>query len=348
MLFHCTDLPRSSVPLLATLAGTGYVAVSLFFVLSGFILQYTYCGAERNPSIASRTFYGARVARLYPVYLLGLAVAAPFFVWGHLRRDQPFELARQGLAVLALVQAYVPSLAMAWNPPAWSLSAEAFFYVVFPLMAPALMRIPLAVVLAIAVTSWCGSMGLGVAYAIAEPDGIHEATARDTGFWLDVLKYNPLVRLPEFLIGFVTGRIFSERRSAIRGTAVGAPLLALGLVSLLAASPHVPYVLLHSGLLAPAFALLILWLAMGQGSFASVLGSAPLRLLGQASYSLYVLHVPLVIVMKTVTERAFGQNFTAGPAFTPLFLVLVVGASVLCFRVFESPLQRRVRKFFEA
>ena len=58
----------------------GFVAVTLFFILSGFILTYSYMSQEGSPKTSKRTFWVARFARIYPVYLLGFLIAAPMTV----------------------------------------------------------------------------------------------------------------------------------------------------------------------------------------------------------------------------------------------------------------------------
>src|SRR3954451_12303223 len=68
------------------LAG-GDAAVSLFFVLSGFILTYTY--VEQAPRLGARAFWGARFARIYPVYLLAFLAIAPLVAISLLDQYRP-------------------------------------------------------------------------------------------------------------------------------------------------------------------------------------------------------------------------------------------------------------------
>ena len=63
-------------------ASIGFVGVNFFFVLSGFILVYTYDG----PSLNVRRFWWARFARIYPAYILSLIVAAPSATEGQMKR----------------------------------------------------------------------------------------------------------------------------------------------------------------------------------------------------------------------------------------------------------------------
>src|SRR5260370_21844619 len=118
------------------LSSIGYVGVSFFFVLSGFILVYTYGG---RPMIL-KNFWRARFARIYPAYAFSLLVTAPFFFYAALSMNIPFfvwakaHLKLASALVLSLLQAWVPPAALTWNAVAWSLSVEAFFYVLFPFL----------------------------------------------------------------------------------------------------------------------------------------------------------------------------------------------------------------------
>ena len=84
LLFHALDsFPQASVlqlprPMLNVLE-SGFIGVSVFFILSGFILGYNYLAMDFAPPRARRQFWAARFARIYPVYLLGMVLAAPKF-----------------------------------------------------------------------------------------------------------------------------------------------------------------------------------------------------------------------------------------------------------------------------
>jgi peptidoglycan/LPS O-acetylase OafA/YrhL len=349
VLFHCAPWQTASARVVRNLAGTGYVAVSLFFVLSGFILSYTYCGkAGARPFTprARREFYVGRVARIYPVYVVGLALTAPFFVAQHVRAGSFGRLALEAVAVVALVQSYVPRLAMAWNPPAWSLSTEASFYLAFPFLAPPLLRWARRSAVAVAIAGWGLCLGAAFGYLAVRPDGVAMPTCDTTAFWLDVLKYDPIARVPELVIGIVLGRLFLDdevrRRFAPCASAVSL-LAAAAVVCVLAVSDRIPYVVLHAGLLTPLFAALLFALASGAGPLAAVLSLRPVTLLGEASYSLYILHVPVFILTRKVAGALIGPAFTERAAFLPLYLTVVVTASIVCFRAVEVPMRVRVR-----
>jgi Acyltransferase family len=107
----------------------GYVGVSFFFVLSGFILAYTY-----RRKLTKAEFWGARFARIYPAYLLAFIIILPIAIYAAtLNGDRGLAVFTTGLQ-LTLTQSWVPYTALQWNAPAWSLSVEAFFYALFPLL----------------------------------------------------------------------------------------------------------------------------------------------------------------------------------------------------------------------
>src|SRR5437879_9174903 len=95
----------------------GYMAVGLFFVLSGFILTYTYLGngmGTLGPS-GTRRFWVARFARIYPVYLLGLALTLVFYFPTELR-DNFGRAVAAVVVVPTMVQGWTPMTATLWNP----------------------------------------------------------------------------------------------------------------------------------------------------------------------------------------------------------------------------------------
>ena len=345
VLFHCTDWVHWTNPWARSFVGSGYVAVSLFFVLSGFILTYTHCGEEPPKPIALRPFYVSRFARIYPVYAVGLLLMAPFFVVAHLRKGDLTNLAVEGLAVLTLIQAYFPRIALAWNVPAWSLSAEAFFYLVFPLLAPIVVRSRTGVAVGTAILAWTFSVGACILYITVQPDGVPVSTSEVIGFWINLLKYSPILRLPDFVIGIVAGRLFLDRRvrTALAPHAPWMSFAVAGLVlAVLVTAERIPYVMLHNGLLSPLFAVLVIALAFGTGPLARALSIKVMGTLGEASYSLYILHLPLLILTLTAMKRLLGAP-AAGYAFVIAFQIAIVLLSVVCFRQIEIPMRDRVR-----
>jgi peptidoglycan/LPS O-acetylase OafA/YrhL len=356
LVFHCIPWGTwQSHRFLRNVAGSGYVAVSLFFVLSGFILTYVHASPGRA-SLDRPDFYVNRFARIYPTYLLGLALIAPFYVVHTIRVEGFARLAEGAFAVLVLLQAHVPSLAMAWNPPAWSLSDEAFFYALFPAMVGRLVRSRRSVAAGVGLACFAASLLAPLVYLGLALDGPASAnvTSDSHGFWLNALRYEPIVRLPEFVVGVVLGRLYLDdevRRRCDAHAALGAAASVVAIAAVLACSSAIPYPLLHNGLLAPLYALLIVALAAGRGPLASVLASRPLVSLGEASYALYIIQIPLLVLWLKTAAFVAGERASL-PAVSAAsqigFLFFAVAASLASHKYVEIPLRDRLRATWAA
>ncbi len=167
------------------IVGAGYVGVDLFFILSGFVLAYTYLRSLDGPRVDARRFWAARFARIYPLYALSLALAAAFWL--------PAFLAQGGskrdallfpLAAAAMLQAWSPKIATVVNYPAWSLSIEAFFYLSFPLLAPPFARLRGRALVAAAGLLWLGALAAPLLYTGLNPDGIGAGIPDHPARWL--------------------------------------------------------------------------------------------------------------------------------------------------------------------
>lgn len=325
----------------------GYTGVSLFFVLSGFVLAYTYLEPGDTQRMERRTFWAARLARVYPVYLVSLVVALPSFAGlilgsnGSLLGPEtsPTKIA---LTTLTLTQAWSWTTVWQWNSPGWSLSAEAFFYFAFPFLVPPLLRCVRGRLLWAIGVLWLLALLPPVLYLLSQGNGGIAASRAPT---LMSIKFNPVLRIPEFVMGVVLGKLFLERAAAQPtvhwggwiSEAAGGVILAL-----LAASPSLSFIVLHNGLLAPAFGLLIFGLASGRGPLAWILSRPGLVLLGEASYALYLLHQPL---WWWATTLSHANALDRQPAsFFLGYVVVTVVASVVVLQLIEKPGRKALRR----
>lgn len=313
-------------------------SVSFFFVLSGFILVHAYRATERP--VVWKTFIVARLARVYPLYLLAaLMLAPPLIRWGAAYPDwRPWESFAVLGATVAGVQAWIPRYANLLNPPGWSLSAELFFYALFPLLARHLggflFRRPL---LSLGVC-WAGgiAVGLGIEATIA---GQRDILDMGTQFG----SFNPLVRLPEFLMGMSLGALHARGLHWPKGV----PALAwlVGAILLLAGLWHGAEGLwrtaFHNSLLSPLYCLVILGLANSDDLAARFLASRPMALLGEASYALYILHIPAMFYLGHLQRRILPDLSPAH--LTIAFFAIAVPLSIAAHLWVETPLRRALR-----
>ncbi|WP_224372086.1 acyltransferase family protein [Hyalangium versicolor] len=348
--------PREGVSAwLERFLASGPHSVTLFFILSGFILAYSYLGAQDSPRVQGRAFWLARFARIYPVYALGLVIMAPAVVdslartAGGLTQEVFWKLSGVGLAVFTLTQAWKPSVACVWNCPGWSLSVEAFFYLLFPLLCVPVVRAGRRGLWAGAAATLGVSAVATVLWVLVDR-WIAESPAPPFGpdTWLQVAAYNPVLRLPQFLLGVLLGRLFSQRLSEGRGAGPGAPAQALVAAAASLAIFLVPWpgssAAFKELALMPAFALLIWGLAYGRGLLARLLAWPWAVRLGEASYALYILHSPLSFYIRLADHRlGVGLAVSSPRAFFAVYALLSVFISLGVFLWLEEPARRWLR-----
>jgi peptidoglycan/LPS O-acetylase OafA/YrhL len=306
--------------------------VSFFYVLSGFILTMVY--PSLDDAAARRGFWRARFARIWPAYLAALLLGA--WLLGYRWKTGP------ALAYVGMVQAWIPrpEYYFAYNAPGWSVSVEFFFYLLFPVLVHAWERTwkwKLPVVAALAV----GMMLLS--NQVAGPG----ATVTSTG----LLVVNPLARLFEFVLGMSVARAWRARPATTGfGVATALELAALGacVLSMRWSQPIASWLLstpLGGGGSvwfsvagsAPAFAALVYVVAHGRGALSRVLSLKPLVLLGEVSYSIYLLHQTLLLAY---TPHADDVPVVPPWAQGAIFLVVLVLVSYLVWHFVEMPMRR--------
>lgn len=306
------------------IVGMGYISVSFFFMLSGFILAVVYLKGERP--VNKRRFFVARFARIYPLYFVAMLLDTPHFIYTprHILHGTVPHMVGEFLATTGLVQAWLNLRSL--NPPGWSLSTETFFYLTFPFLGLALWKLR-------GWTAWVASAsiyaaGLGLVIAIDQVQGP------------DQQSYHPVPHLFVFALGILLAKLFvwvgesstrSQRLEASAPRLLIASLLGLLAVPLTSIGRHES--LLQHGLLAPIFAVAILAFASGNRTISTMFEARWLVVLGEASYALYLLHFPIHSILRHPIER-FGL---------PMFVVYfagTIGLSIASYYLLEIPARR--------
>ncbi len=328
---------------MAPVVDAGYVSVSYFILLSGFVLAYNYSGRARAGELNKVRFWKARFTRIYPIYILSILLS-----WGQLNREyvsHTHGMFWAGVVLTPLLlQGWIPAIATFMNTPAWTMSAEAFYYVIFPWLAawkrPQRMSTHLWKMSAV----WVLGMVPGALYMIFNPDGIAHPDRWSYGHWLWALKYTPYSHVASFVFGVMLAELdeLIVRESRLR-LWLGLAGFA-GIYGMLMMGPVVPYAILHDGLLMPLFACIVLGLA-GENWLASILGARPLVFVGEASFCLYMLH----FTMWTLIHDSHVLNRLGLARFDPWFsYVLLIGLALLALHFVEKPAQRQLRKWMGA
>lgn len=312
--------------------------VSFFFVLSGFILAYTY----GHSAIKLRDFYLKRIARIWPIHLATWAFALVAFNAGMLHDQSWWTFAVSNAMML---QAWVPkeAHAMSFNSVSWSLSAEAFFYLAFPVLMLANRKGTVAIVLTVVSVAAALAFDL-VGYPAGPKDPWELAPAT-------FILHNPALRLAEFAVGVWAGNLFLTRANPrLKGSiaefcAVGAVVLfavtSLAVKGLLrdTALPHLG-IWYHQCAGAGAFALLVYVFASGAGILSRVLSRPFLVWLGEISFCFYMVHL---LVMVWAMNNQWVDRFGWGASVFAV-VALSFGIAAAAWRLVEVPARRAILK----
>jgi peptidoglycan/LPS O-acetylase OafA/YrhL len=330
VFFHFAD-PHSFGPLSPVVNG-GYISVSFFLMLSGFILTYNYADRAQRGALTARSFWSARFSRLYPVYAFSLLLSVGMLaqeVHAHTRLDFGLGLVLTPL----LLQGWHPALSTFWNTPAWTMSTEAFFYLLFPWLITRRRPRQTRTMLLILVSVWLCSLVLPGLYMYFNPDGDLHPDRYSVGIWMRSLKFMPLQHLFSFLFGMTLGFLNEKIRPESRKRLALGIFAFVALYLLLCVGDHLPYAMMHDGLLMPLFAGVVLCLA-GSNPIASFFGLLPFIAIGEASYCLYLLHFNLWTLLHDSHFLEKSGLIVFDPWISYLLLII---AALLTKRFIERP-----------
>ncbi|MFI9235661.1 acyltransferase family protein [Streptomyces sp. NPDC053079] len=313
-------------------------AVASFFLLSGFIL--TWSAPRHEPK---RRFWRRRFWKIVPNHAVAWLIAVVFLMTtagttGMLATPTDVDPA-PALANLVLIQNWVPdeTYYVGPNVPAWSISCEAFFYLLFPFLLTAARRIA-----APHLWRWWGAVAAAIplmalaSLLVSGPTLYDWLPLNGTQLWF-VYAFPP-VRVLEFTLGILTARLVQEGRwiELRRPVLIGLPVVAFALV------PVLPATFVFGAALCVPLALVIPTLAMKDiAARRSVLRHPRLVALGQSSYALYIIHYPIIMITRHVVgpDRKFGA--LEGTLLVLAIVALSLLASHLLYRYCEAPLMRR-------
>lgn len=354
VLFHFRPLLHQAAPELARavapILDCGAQGVDLFFILSGFVLTWTYLdrmGHEWNTRTTLR-FLWLRLARVWPVYLVTMHLAAAWLIFtlnvGHV----PSEAAHQLTAISYLRQLFLVQLwfqpffdGSSWNGPAWSISAEWLAYLLFGVLVLVVFRVA-------RVTRARALLWLAV-FASLPPTLLLAATGE---------FYTPWSWLPRIVMQFTAGALACAAVRKLRLTARarrGAGYLSLllagavvGLVYYLDTYPPAS-IRDASGLVDVLFVPLVVALAIGTGSLPRLLSTRVMVYLGHVSFGLYMVH-ELVHTAWNWAVQQFEIALTPGAAAVSVVVALLGVAllgAVALYHVVEEPARLWMRRMVD-
>jgi peptidoglycan/LPS O-acetylase OafA/YrhL len=329
--------PHGSPKLLSTFTISGYMGVTLFFTLSGFVLAINYFDSFRHFSGRKLWQYSvARFARIYPLYILIVVYT--------IDRQHAFGEPNSGWweHVLA-IQAWDPNIyhVYSFDSPSWSVSVEIFLYACFPLLVLALARLrTLRSTLSAAGFVALAMSALATWFVVTGRGNLPWADPESSHRWLYV---TPLTRLGDFTLGILAARLYAQTRGHVRVAQVGgllATVAGLVILALMAWPANVYSAWSWDVAYALPATVLIFGLATAPLSLPARVLSIPIVvLLGEASYAFYLIHAPALV------DFGAGRWAVATSPTTVLYEAFTLGA-ILCLAVGLHVMVERPARLF--
>ena len=320
--FHLNDWVDHGVGILPHgVFAYGHGAVDIFFVLSGFILATVYGGMDLDQS---GNFYLKRILRLYPLHMaimvfLAVAVIAAPLLHAPLGSDE-IHLWHAFPYVLLLIHSFTPH-EIGWNNPAWSVSVELLCYALFPAIVVVLRRLPASVLIVLTAVA-----------AIAQ-------------VWLLATAYDISVGIPAILRGLVGFNFGVLLRLVLRLERPPSPRAAslieiAAVIALVAAPAFGAY-----NAIPLAAAALIAILLYDRGIVSRFLRRTVPFWLGSVSFSIYLLHHPIIQVMTKIIplRRVPLPMPLAGWVYAAGMVALILAVSHYTYIWIEQPGRHLVR-----
>lgn len=327
----------------------GSLAVTFFFILSGFVLTYVYHDQLANRKQVGRFLFN-RFARIWPLHFFCLLLAAGL-VWFDSRLTvEPFW--QKFTLNLSLLQSWTPfsDWVFAFNGVAWSISTEAFFYGLFPLLMFAGARVR--------------NVAIGIAFTVVALVVVFlNYLSQSDWQMLDYERIghvNPIIRLPEFCCGVLAGRFFlrvrGNERPAKSPTNTNRIIWTFLEILIVAAIVALCYWITEqrfrlqitnavwgSEFLGSWFrvayptllmAIAVLVFAKSDGLTSQLLSARPTIYLGEISYAFYMIHF---LVLRTINLASISYGQLSDWQIAALAFAISLGLSVLLHQLIELP-----------
>jgi peptidoglycan/LPS O-acetylase OafA/YrhL len=319
-IYHATPIWGQSI---AKISGIGWTGVSFFFVLSGFVLTWSF-----DDTRTYKTFIVNRISRIYPLHIFGLLTCIIlYFSIGSPLAGYVGTSTGTALSIL-LVHGWVPQhpeIRQSWDGVSWTLSIELFFYLIAPAIIRASNRANNFVLVNIGF-SLAGLYLIAASFAVS-----HNKTGLS-----DFLEFSPIARAPEFIYGIIACRLvqrgFSTKISLIQHVTSLLPFI-IYTFSFDGSSPAIGI-----AMTAPAFVLFIM-----NGARVDIANHAKgirkkqwlLEKLGEISFSLYMTHA----ISQVLFAMAIAKSGIHLPnlMWLALNLILVSVVAQAIYKLIEVP-----------
>jgi peptidoglycan/LPS O-acetylase OafA/YrhL len=316
-----------------------YLMVDLFFIMSGFLIMHVYKEqfAEKISIAAFKKFIVARFARVYPLHLFTLLVLIALYVIQKGKMESFYDL-HAIPSHLFLLHSFPLNNQLTWNIPSWSISAEWWSYMLFPLLCVGIFKnkkITVPLLLLVIITCY-----ISLLYFVPRNDIAADGDRQN----LDITYDYGFLRS---IAGFTTGMLLylfyglSSVKKIFSSDIFCSIYVLLIIAGLHFGLPDIIFI--------PGFCVLILLVTSNTGKITAWFNNKALNFLGDISYSVYLLHFLLIVFAgKLAFKLGYQFNYETGLPFfkgamlcTTYVLVLLM-LSAISYRFVEKP----CRKYF--
>ncbi|WP_146194555.1 acyltransferase family protein [Flavobacterium crocinum] len=313
-------------PYLEFITKSSAVFVSYFFMLSGFVMIIAY---HDKTKVSAFEYLKNRLARIYPLYLLGVLLVLVVLILNNKANWGDF------LLNVTMIQSWVPEKALTINTPGWSLSVEMFFYVLFPFLFNVIYnKVSFKKISILILVFWIVSQ-IVFQIMFLKPIMNFPLSIKD-------LSYFPLLHLNEFLIGNLAAIYYINNCGYQRNFDLAILIVIILIIIALKFPTGFNY---HNGLLAVLFIPLILLLSLNTGKLTTILRNRTLVFLGEISFGIYLLQYPVWLWVSDYRLRKYFQlDLKEDPtlAFLVRFVILFL-AACLSYKFFELPSRNKIK-----
>lgn len=302
--------------------------VDLFFVVSGFVIASQYLD-KFDSVFAILRFLWRRLARIYPLHLATLTfyiIVSLALSFGVAHTDNSVRYPFSDIPAQLLLLHALDGQRLTFNFPSWSLSAEMFCYLLFPIAALLASRYKSSVFVLVVIPAIANS--IYVASTGSEP-------------WTEWINRGGVFRaVPGFNLGIACYlfRYRIARWPAIPG------ILTVSLAAFLLFGWLLP----EMAALVAVYAIAVLAIQYDYSGTPSLLTRLRLDRGSAYTYSCYMLHIPIATVVLTLAARYLSAVLPGGKlALLPVAVVLLAAASILSYRLFETPWRHRLNAIFD-
>ena len=311
----------------------GFLGVSFFFILSGFILSLTYKNKFLVKRVTLKEFFVARFARIYPIHIVTMIIAIPL----------PMVVLSEALPYhLFLLQSFVPdqNIHFSLNAPSWSISDEMFFYALFPFFIFFFYKIKTIakILIVILMTSTVIIMNVALAEEFKH-------------YWLYV---SPLIRIFDFILGMFLYDfcIYIKRNFEL----IKPHFLLLEILAIIV---FIMFFLLHCYIPISYRYSVYYWIPMlliilaaskqyfsadDNGIFNYLLSNRIMVYLGEISFCFYMLHKLVISYVRGIFK--FLEVDISASIIAVICFILALVASIFAFENIEKPLNKKIKAYF--